>query len=104
MCLVCQENPFVNITSVLPLQLASYPYIDMFDELEMVIESRARSVDLALNNYYDFLYSFHISKENYRKGYNCLISNLINKTLIPLKSSTNLTMFYLYIKIAFYLS
>jgi nuclear pore complex protein Nup160 len=49
-------------------QLASYPYIDMFEELEHIIEARARSVDLSVNNYYDFLYSFHISKENFRKG------------------------------------
>ncbi len=48
--------------------LASFPYIDMFEDLETIIESRARSVDLNVNNYYDFLYSFHISKENYRKG------------------------------------
>ena len=49
-------------------QLANYPYIDMFEDLEMIIESRARSVDLTVNNYYDFLYSFHVMKENYRKG------------------------------------
>ena len=49
-------------------QLASYPYVDMFDELELIIESRARSVDLKVNNYYDFLYSFHVTKENYRKA------------------------------------
>ena len=49
-------------------RLANYPYIDMFEDLEMIIESRARSVDLTVNNYYDFLYSFHVMKENYRKG------------------------------------
>ena len=49
-------------------KLANYPYIDMFEDLEMIIESRARSVDLTVNNYYDFLYSFHVMKENYRKG------------------------------------
>lgn len=49
-------------------RLASYPYIDMFEDLEHIIESRARSVDLGVNNYYDFLYSFHVMKENYRKG------------------------------------
>merc|ERR1712079_740331 len=49
-------------------QLAFYPYVDMFEDLENIIESRARSVDLSVNNYYDFLYSFHISKENYRKA------------------------------------
>ena len=48
--------------------MASYPYVDMFDELEVIIESRARSVDLKVNNYYDFLYSFHVTKENYRKA------------------------------------
>ena len=40
----------------------------MFEDLEQIIESRARSVDLSVNNYYDFLYSFHVSKENYRKA------------------------------------
>lgn len=49
-------------------QLAAYPYIDMFEDLESVIESRARSVDLTVNSYYEFLYSFHIAKENYRKA------------------------------------
>lgn len=49
-------------------QLATFPYIDMFEDVEQIIESRARSVDLNVNNYYDFLYSFHISKENYRKA------------------------------------
>ena len=43
-------------------QLAYFPYIDMFEDLEQIIESRARSVDLSVNNYYDFLYSFHVSK------------------------------------------
>ena len=49
-------------------KLANYPYIDMFEDLEAIIESRARSVDLTVNNYYDFLYSFHVMKENYRKA------------------------------------
>lgn len=49
-------------------QLAFFPYIDMFEDLEQIIETRARSVDLSVNNYYDFLYSFHVSKENFRKG------------------------------------
>lgn len=33
-----------------------------------ILESRARSVDLATHNYYDLLYSFHIYRGNYRKG------------------------------------
>ncbi len=49
-------------------ELASFPYVDMFDDFEQIIEARARSADLMLNNYYDFLYSFHIMKENYRKA------------------------------------
>ena len=48
--------------------LSGYPYIDMLDDVESIIESRARSADLSVNNYYDFLYSFHIMKENYRKA------------------------------------
>ena len=70
------ENPLLfNLQFVVTLferkqlrQLASYPYIDMFEDLETIIESRARSVDLKVNNYYDFLYSFHVTKENYRKA------------------------------------
>ena len=49
-------------------QLAGYPYTDMIDDVEAIIESRARSADLSVNNYYDFLYSFHVSKENFRKA------------------------------------
>merc|ERR550519_2406247 len=48
--------------------LSGYPYIDMLDDVENIIESRARSADLSVNNYYDFLYSFHVLKENYRKA------------------------------------
>jgi len=48
--------------------LSGYPYIDMLDDVENIIESRARSADLSVNNYYDFLYSFHVMKENYRKA------------------------------------
>ena len=43
-------------------------FLDMFEDLEQIIETRARSVDLSVNNYYDFLYSFHVSKENFRKA------------------------------------
>eukprot|EP00095_Tigriopus_kingsejongensis_P000570 snap_masked-scaffold372_size192401-processed-gene-0.15 protein:Tk00570 transcript:snap_masked-scaffold372_size192401-processed-gene-0.15-mRNA-1 annotation:"nuclear pore complex protein nup160-like protein" len=49
-------------------RLASYPYIDMFEDLEYIIEDRARAVNLSDNNFYDFLYSFHVMKENYRKA------------------------------------
>ena len=48
------------------LDLISGKGSDMLDDVESIIESRARSADLSVNNYYDFLYSFHIMKENYR--------------------------------------
>ena len=38
--------------------MARYPYIDMLDDVESIIESRARSADLSVNNYYDFLYRY----------------------------------------------
>lgn len=48
--------------------LISFPYVKMYEDLEKIIEARARSVDLMENDYYDFLYSFHINKGNMRKA------------------------------------
>ena len=45
---------FVSTMVIKPL--CRYPYIDMLDDVESIIESRARSADLSVNNYYDFLY------------------------------------------------
>ena len=45
---------FVFTMAIKPL--SRYPYIDMLDDVESIIESRARSADLSVNNYYDFLY------------------------------------------------
>ena len=70
-------------------QLASYPYIDMFDDLEQIIELRARSVDLTINGYYDFLYSFHVAKENYRKGEKVLVFEVLVTKYIVHGNSTN---------------
>lgn len=50
------------------IDLISFPYVDMYEDLEKIVEGRARSVDLLENNYYNFLYSFHINKQNMRKG------------------------------------
>ena len=47
-------NFFVSTIVIMPL--SRYPYIDMLDDVESIIESRARSADLSVNNYYDFLY------------------------------------------------
>lgn len=49
-------------------ELVSFPYVDMYHHLEKIMETRARSVDLMENNYYDFLYSFHVNKGNVRKA------------------------------------
>ncbi|XP_043288252.1 nuclear pore complex protein Nup160 homolog isoform X2 [Venturia canescens] len=50
------------------MDLVSFPYVDMYEDLERIVEGRARSVDLMENNYYNFLYSFHINKGNMRKA------------------------------------
>ncbi|PVD33582.1 hypothetical protein C0Q70_04839 [Pomacea canaliculata] len=48
--------------------LVEFPYKDMQEEVEVVLEKRARSVDLATHNYYDLLYAFHIYRNNFRKA------------------------------------
>lgn len=48
--------------------LMGFPYIGQQDELENIIESRARSVMVEDNNHYDFLYAFHVTKGNMRKA------------------------------------
>ncbi|XP_011311730.1 nuclear pore complex protein Nup160 homolog [Fopius arisanus] len=50
------------------VDLVSFPYVDMYEDLERIVMGRARSVDLMENNYYNFLYSFHINKGNMRKA------------------------------------
>lgn len=48
--------------------LMKFPYLGLQDELENIIESRARSMAIENNIYYDFLYAFHISKMTMRKA------------------------------------
>lgn len=48
--------------------LMKFPYLGLQDELENIIESRARSMAIDGNNYYDFLHAFYISKSNMRKA------------------------------------
>lgn len=48
--------------------LLNFPYIGLQDELENIIESRARSVAIEDNVYYDFLYAFYISRSTKRKA------------------------------------
>lgn len=49
--------------------LLSFPYRAMLAKLESLLETRARSLDMAnATIYYNILYSFHVKNENYRKG------------------------------------
>lgn len=48
--------------------LLKFPYLGLQDELENIIESRARSVAIEDNVYYDFLYAFYISQSTKRKA------------------------------------
>lgn len=48
--------------------LMKFPYLGLQEELETIIESRARSMAIENNIYYDFLYAFYISKSTMRKA------------------------------------
>lgn len=43
-------------------------YMYFLVQVERVIEDRARSLDMVKHKYYDLLYCFHTTKQNYRKG------------------------------------
>jgi len=49
-------------------QLIEYPFINLQDEFEDIVESHARTVDITTHNYYDMLYAFHVFRGNYRKA------------------------------------
>lgn len=48
--------------------LMQFPYKDLQEELENIVESRARSMPIEDNDHYDFLYSFYVAGGNMRKG------------------------------------
>ncbi|XP_076878725.1 LOW QUALITY PROTEIN: nuclear pore complex protein Nup160 [Brachyhypopomus gauderio] len=48
--------------------LVQFPYVNLHEEVVVIIESRARAVDLLTHNYYELLYAFHINRHNYRKA------------------------------------
>lgn len=48
--------------------LLKFPYLGLQVELENIIESRARSMSIEDNVYYDFLFSFYISRSTVRKA------------------------------------
>lgn len=42
-----------------------------------ILESRARSVDITTQNYYDLLYAFYVSRVNFGKGvYNIVFNGI----------------------------
>lgn len=48
--------------------LMNFSYKGLQDELENIVESRARSMSIANNVYYDFLYALHVCRSNMRKA------------------------------------
>lgn len=48
--------------------LVEFSFAGMQNDLERIVEGRARSLDVSDNKYYDFLYAFHTLKGNTRKG------------------------------------
>ncbi|XP_066987755.1 nuclear pore complex protein Nup160 [Macrobrachium rosenbergii] len=48
--------------------LVNYQYGSLELDVVTILENRARSADILVNNYYDLLYAFHIRKHNYKKG------------------------------------
>lgn len=57
---LCDANLFQEI--------CAYPYTNMEDEVVEIIEARARTMDITVNQYYDLLYSYHVIKGDYRKA------------------------------------
>lgn len=49
-------------------QLLQFPFIDMTDDVVLILESKARSSDLTSHRYYEFLYSFHLKCNNLRRA------------------------------------
>ncbi|XP_023245481.1 nuclear pore complex protein Nup160 homolog [Copidosoma floridanum] len=50
------------------LDLLAFPYVDMYQDLERIMQDRGRSTEVTANSYYDFLYGFHINTGNMRKA------------------------------------
>ncbi|XP_042215921.1 nuclear pore complex protein Nup160-like [Homarus americanus] len=48
--------------------LVGYQYGSLESDVITILENRARSADILVNNYYDLLYAFHINKHNYKKA------------------------------------
>ena len=48
--------------------LVNYQYGSLENEVVTILENRARSADILVNNYYNLLYSFHVKKHNFKKA------------------------------------
>lgn len=48
--------------------LVNYQYGNLTGEVVTILENRARSADILVNNYYHLLYAFHVHKQNYKKA------------------------------------
>ena len=74
--LICHLNyPGMEeeVTVVLPYAMLNFPCCMYMHWLQIVrvMEDRARSMDLMKHKYYDLLYCYHTTKQNYRKGALC---------------------------------
>eukprot|EP00794_Sanderia_malayensis_P016776 gene16776-18471_t len=49
-------------------EICEFSYSSMEDEVISIIETRARTVDITVNEYYDLLYAFHIFRSDHRRA------------------------------------
>ncbi|XP_037936413.1 nuclear pore complex protein Nup160 homolog isoform X2 [Teleopsis dalmanni] len=65
----CLRQLVINLFSRKRLDLLmNFPYVGLYEELENIVESRARSLSIEGNEVYDFLYAFHVNNGNMRKA------------------------------------
>lgn len=65
----CLRQLVVNLFELHRLDLLlEFPYENLVQDLERIVESRARSLDISNPSFYNFLYAFHIKKLNFRKA------------------------------------
>nr|XP_034311974.1 nuclear pore complex protein Nup160 [Crassostrea gigas] len=65
----CLRQLLVTLYERKDLQtLVGFPYIDLQEEVVSILESRARTVDITTQNYYDILYAFYVTRNNFGKA------------------------------------
>ena len=61
--------PFVGLENEVWSLYLCITMVMWYDQVEDIIEARARSMDIsAAHSCYDLLYSYHVTRSNYRKG------------------------------------